>query len=48
MPLKPLKPSKQSRNQRKQEQRRQSQVEHQLLKDALVRKAASNPQQLQA
>ena len=48
MPLKPLKPSKQSRNQRKSEQRRQSQVEHQLLKDALARKAASNPQQLQA
>ena len=48
MPLKPLKPSKQSRNQRKQEQRRLSQVEHQLLKDALARKAASNPQQLQA
>ena len=48
MPLKPLKPSKQSRNQRKSEQRRQSQVEHQLLKDALARKAASNPQPLQA
>ena len=45
MPLKPLKPSKQSRNQRKSEQRRQSQVEHQLIKDALARKVTSNQQQ---
>ena len=48
MSLKPPKPSKIARNQRKSEQRRQSQVEHQLLKDALARKAASNPQPLQA
>ena len=43
--LKPPKPSKIARNRRKSEQRRQSQVEHQLLKDALARKLTSNQQQ---
>ena len=45
MALKPKKPSKQARDSRRQEQRRQSQVEHQLIKDALARKVSSNQQQ---
>ena len=45
MALKPPKPSKAARNRRNSEQRRQSQVEHQLHKDALARKLTSNQQQ---